>query len=385
MLVAIELGVVHAQSSAAPRVSVVWPEPITLLGEPLCIKIKADAISPSDYITRVQFFAQKTNPIGVVTNPPFALLWDLGSGITNYSGGPLVLTAVATDNRGLSATSAPVNVYLVIQPPFPVLKIASPENGAVFATSANTPLSAELLASLCDTGPEEFFVGTNSVGIVNTNGSNDTFSASTPLFSVTVSNLAEGSYKLGVHCLGADGGYCSCGSVNISVVKLAVVSPRLGTNGAVAFDVVTSYAGKQNVIEVSTNLLSWTPLSTNQPSASTFTFTDFLQLRAPSAFIGCRSLRNEVGGQPHPGGVPDSSQHLRCWLLAVNPSGSSFANEAARYFRRTRFWGPVGSALAGGSAEKTACAAIQCPSRLRVHRPEWRQSPRAVPILGGVP
>ena len=78
------------------------------------------------------------------------------------------LTAVARDSAGMSATSAPVNVYFSLGPQYSVLAMTSPANEAVFAASDTIQISAELLASPCDTGPEEFFVGTNSVGIVNT-------------------------------------------------------------------------------------------------------------------------------------------------------------------------------------------------------------------------
>src|SRR5262249_15680926 len=82
-------------------------------------------------------------------------------------------------------------------------------------------------------------------GVVNTNGWNETFMDTTPLFSMSVSNLSEGEYKLGVHYLGLDGGYCRWGSVDIRIVKLAAVSPRIVTGTNFQFDVVTAFAGKR--------------------------------------------------------------------------------------------------------------------------------------------
>lgn len=274
LLLAVELTDLHAQSQPPPQVSVLWPNPGIEVTSTLLIKIKAEAFSHGGSIAQVQFF-DRTNLIGAVTNPPFNLLWSVGSGMTNADYVPLILNAVATDNLGLSSTSAPVSLRVYVgRPEGPIAGITSPQNGAVLAAPATFLLSAEVLASLGDTGPEEFFIGTNSVGIVNSNGMNEMLSATTPPVSITLSNLFEGSYNLAVDYLGLNGRYCFCDSINISVVKLAVISPRLGTNGAVAFDVVTSYARRQNVIEVSTNLLSWIPLSTNLPSGSTFTFTD---------------------------------------------------------------------------------------------------------------
>ena len=44
--------------------------------------------------------------------------------------------------------------------------------------------------------------------------------------------------------------------------------------GRVQFEAVTSFPGRQTMIQASRNLLDWVPVSTNQPSSNTFTFTD---------------------------------------------------------------------------------------------------------------
>lgn len=264
-------AVVQGQSNAPPQVSILFPDSSTVIRGGICIKLKAEATSPNGSITQVQFFAQNTNPIGFVTNSPFSKVWQIGQGITNQYVDLLVLTAVATDSAGITATSAPVTLPFDLQPPQTVLKMVSPSNGAVFATSDTILLSAELLSSECDTGPEEFFVGTNSVGIVNTNGLNEAFTDATPLFSMSMSNLSEGDYEMSVRYLGRDGAY---GSAHVRVVRLAAISPRLVSGKNLAFDVVTSFSGRANVIEISNDLFNWTPISTNTPAASRFTFVD---------------------------------------------------------------------------------------------------------------
>ena len=237
----------------------------------MCVKLKAEAASPGASITNVEFFADQTNSLGSVAIPPFSHVWN--GVLTNpVNRDFFALTAVARNNAGLNATSAPVTVFFVVGPPYSVLAMTSPTNGAVFASSDTIQMSAELLASPCDTGPEEFFVGTNSVGIVNTNGRNETFSDATPVFSLAVSNLAEGNYTLGVQYLGL--GPCTCGSVNVRVVDLAAISPRIVSGMNLAFDVVTSFSGRANVIEISNDLSSWTPISTNTPAGTSFTFVD---------------------------------------------------------------------------------------------------------------
>src|SRR2546425_864429 len=92
------------------------------------------------------------------------------------------LLTVAVDDLGAQTESAIVTVnYYTGAPPQPVLEIISPPDGAVFQAPAAFVFSAELLASTGDTGPVEFFVGTNSVGIVDQGG---WFSATTPPSSI---------------------------------------------------------------------------------------------------------------------------------------------------------------------------------------------------------
>jgi hypothetical protein len=288
LLLASECGIIRAQSNGPPQISILWPDSNAVLRTFLYIKIEANATSPSGSISQVQFLAQ-TNVIGVVTNAPFNLVWSIGVGITNPIYDRLVLSAVATDTAGLTTTSAPVTVYMTDgRPPSPFLRITSPQNGSVFAAPATFLVGAELLASVGDTGPEEFFLGTNSVGVVNTNGRNETFTVSTPSFSTAVSNLVEGSYQLSVQYLGSDGAYCPCQPINIRVVKLAALSPNIGPDGRFGFEIVTSFPGKQNVIEVSTNLVNWIPIATNQPSTTTFTFTDPVQSTGSARFYRAR-------------------------------------------------------------------------------------------------
>ncbi len=90
----------------------------------------------------------------------YSLVW------SNAPVGNHVLTAIATDNNGLSSTSAPVAVSVIQSlPPNPVVvRIISPPNGAVFRAPINLPLFAYAY-----TGFEEvsvgFYDGTNFLGL----------------------------------------------------------------------------------------------------------------------------------------------------------------------------------------------------------------------------
>src|SRR6185436_10741151 len=114
----------------------------------------------------------------------------------------------------------------------------------------------------------------NSVGTVTQSGP---FTVSTPPYSLTVTNLPEGDYQLSLR----KGGFSadsyapgSCDPVFIHVTKLGIRPPRLKPDSRFEFDVVTSFTTNQNIIEVSSNLLNWTPISTNVPMSNSFTFAE---------------------------------------------------------------------------------------------------------------
>ena len=264
----------QAQSSnLPPEVSIVWPtdacENAFLFHRPSCLKIKAIAEDPDGSIAEVRFFTAGVL-IGVVTNAPFEIVW-LGPGGTGY------LRAVAVDNLGAANQSATV---IVVFPDFynspPVFAVRSPAKESIFPAPGAFVFSAELLSTAnCESGAVEFFLGTNSVGVVTQSGP---FTASTALYSLTVTNVPEGDYLLSVRKDGNTwtGSYApgSCDPVVIHVVKLGVKAPRMTPDNRCEFEVVTTFPTNQNIIETSSNLLNWTPISTNVPMTNSFTFTE---------------------------------------------------------------------------------------------------------------
>src|SRR6266404_6182462 len=272
LLLACWAALAHAQPGppdCPPQVSILWPTPDDRFSSGIFIKVKAGLTDPDGSVSEMQFFAN-TNLIGIVTNQPFNLVWQvILPGVEN---GQFDLKTVAVENLGAKTEYAPVRLgYYTGFPPAPVLDITSPRDGTLAASPATFVFSAELLATLWATGPVEFFVDTNSVGLVVQGG---TFSPTTPLNSVTVSNLLEGDYKLSVAYRGQNGGYCHCGSTTIHVVKLGVQLPSVAPDGRLQFEVVTSFPGKSTIIQASPNLPDWLPVSTNQPSSNSFTFTE---------------------------------------------------------------------------------------------------------------
>ena len=205
--------------------------------------------------------------IAVVTNPPFNIVTQLGKGYVS-------LQAVAVDNQGATAESRIIGVYAgLLRACSPVVEIISPRNGAYFAAPATFVFSAEVLASCIDAGPVEFFIGTNSVGLVN---GTRYLMATTPPASVTVSNLEAGEYKLNVQYREQHGLYCPCSRITntIHVVNLGVEYPRLTPAGQFQFEVLTSFPGVKTIVQASPDLAGWTPVSTNYPTGNSFLFTE---------------------------------------------------------------------------------------------------------------
>jgi hypothetical protein len=260
-----------AETNQPPAVSIVWPRDGYSFGAiSTAIKIKANVSSNAGAtVTQVQFFVER-DLIGTVTNAPFNLVWQVYLPGVDY--GDFDLLAFALDSLGRRAESSPVSFhYSSTQPTFAVVEMLTPRNGSVFAAPATFVFSAEVLASEGDAGPVEFFVDDNSVGVAS---GSEFLRATTPPVSVVISNLLEGEHVLQVKYLGGGSCYCDYITNKIRVVRLEMRSPRLTPEGRFQFDVVASLPGIKTIVQVSPDLAAWTPITTNQPSGTTLTFTD---------------------------------------------------------------------------------------------------------------
>ncbi len=76
---------------------------------PSNVQIDATAFDDGGYIAQVKFF-NGTNLLWMLTNAPYSFTW------TNPAAGSYIVTAVATDNSGLSATSSPVSITVNLIP-----------------------------------------------------------------------------------------------------------------------------------------------------------------------------------------------------------------------------------------------------------------------------
>jgi phosphatidylserine/phosphatidylglycerophosphate/cardiolipin synthase-like enzyme len=100
-----EQGTAQLDPNATPTVSITSPAASAAFTAPAAVTISANASDPDGTISRVDFYANGTL-VGSATAPPFSTTWNVSSPGTKS------LTAKAIDNRGASATAAPVSVVI---------------------------------------------------------------------------------------------------------------------------------------------------------------------------------------------------------------------------------------------------------------------------------
>lgn len=245
-------------TNVPPAVSIIEPPDGGVFYTPTNIQILAKAFDPNALVTNVEFFAG-TNDLGpgnpVVLDPPgiggvtglvYLFTW------LDAPAGDYPLTAVATDNSGVSSASATVNITVLTGPPTnvpPVVRIVNPPNGKTFWSPVTIPIYAYahdpdgLVASV------EFFDGTNSLGFGHPvtvavplgSGSNATGTPLPPVFPTNLFFLVWSNAPVGTNRLTAeatDNGGTSTISDPVTITVLP--SPPPPTNRPPIVNIVAS-------------------------------------------------------------------------------------------------------------------------------------------------
>ena len=122
-----------------PTVSITAPSAGASFTEPASVSIAATAADADGSVSSVAFLVNGAQ-VGSSTTSPFTFTW------TGAMAGTYSLTAVATDNLGMSTTSAAVSI--VVTTPTPRINVALAANGAVATASsqlnANYPPSGAI-------------------------------------------------------------------------------------------------------------------------------------------------------------------------------------------------------------------------------------------------
>lgn len=182
-------------------------------------------------------------------------------------------------NSGLQLTFPATGVYsykdqydssgtVTVIPP-PTVTITSPTNNAVFPAPATFTVQATASASAGDSVNDvQFFLDDGS-------GPNSIADVFTPPYTNSVTNLAAGVYTLSAVATDAYG-LTSTNAITATVTGSATISlgsPRF-VAGQFLFDVTGLTAGETNIVQASTDLISWTPTATNIASTTSITVTN---------------------------------------------------------------------------------------------------------------
>ncbi|MFN0120336.1 MAG: Ig-like domain-containing protein, partial [Blastocatellia bacterium] len=194
-LTSVDVGL---RTNAAPAIAITAPQNGASFNAPGEILLSANASDNDGTISKVEFFDGATL-IGTATSAPFRLTW------SNPAPGPHTLTARATDNQGLSATSAPVSISINANAP-PTVTLTAPQNGASFNAPGEILLSANASDNDGTISKVEFFDGATLLG-----------AATSAPFRLTWNNPAPGSHTLTARATDNQGLSATSAPVSISI------------------------------------------------------------------------------------------------------------------------------------------------------------------------
>ena len=160
----------------APLVTMTSPADGAVFNFPAGLALGATAFDPDGSIAKVEFYENGTNKLGQATVAPYGFNW------TNAAPGMHAITAVATDNLGSTAASAPVSI--VVNAP-PTVALVSPSNGASLPEGSTINLVATATDSDGTVARVDFYQGASLLGT-------DTTSP----YSFVWTNVAGGVYTL---------------------------------------------------------------------------------------------------------------------------------------------------------------------------------------------
>jgi RHS repeat-associated protein len=196
---------------------------LTTLAAPANITLTGSAADSDGTVTKVEFFATGAGLLATFNAPPYTFNWQ------NIPRGSYALSAVATDNQGLTSNPGGPKFLIVTDPP--TVALTSPANNATFSTPANVTLTAQASDPDGSIQKVEFFQGSTLVATVT----------AAP-YTTTVNNLTTGSYSFTAKATDNQEVATTSAPVSITVSASATTmyfihtdhlnTPRAITNGA---------------------------------------------------------------------------------------------------------------------------------------------------------
>jgi fibronectin type 3 domain-containing protein len=184
-------------------IAITTPTNNTVFPAPANIPISA-AVVDEDGVSQVQFF-QGTNILATFTEEPYSFTW------SNAPAGAYTLTAVATDDYGLTITSSVVNVEV---DDWAVVTLTNPVNNARILAGTNLTLAASASEPGASIALVQFFAGTNLLG-----------GATNAPFSLIWTNVPAGAFALSAQATDNNGLTSTSAVVNLMAVGIAITNP----------------------------------------------------------------------------------------------------------------------------------------------------------------
>ncbi|MDB5257384.1 MAG: peptidase domain protein [Chitinophagaceae bacterium] len=194
---AASVAVTVTNVNQAPVVTITSPANNAAFVAPASITINATATDDGS-IAKVDFYNGATL-LGSDATSPYSFTW------TNVAAGNYTIHAVATDNLGLTGTTASVALTVTNTNQPPVVAITSPANHSTFTA----PASISITATASDDGSVtkvEFYNGTVFLG-----------SDATSPYTFTWANVAAGTYTINAKATD-NSGNSSTASVTVTVI-----------------------------------------------------------------------------------------------------------------------------------------------------------------------
>jgi hypothetical protein len=189
-----------------PQVTLTAPRDGDVFAAGQNIALGANATDSDGTITKVEFFAG-TTLVGTANSSPFTLSWN------NVSAGAYAITAKATDNTGISTTSAVANISVVAAMS---ASIDSPAAGASFAQGQPIFIRCRASAPGHSISKVDFYADGSLIGSVPF-GSSSTVTA-----TLGWSGAPAGAHNLVAKALTTDGLTLTASTVSVTVSDLAV-------------------------------------------------------------------------------------------------------------------------------------------------------------------
>jgi Big-like domain-containing protein/carboxypeptidase family protein/beta-propeller repeat-containing protein/IPT/TIG domain-containing protein len=165
-------------NNAAPSVSLASPTAGAIYTAPGSVPLTANASDADGSISKVVFYAG-TNQIAALTASPYNATW------SNVPAGSYSITAIATDNNGLSSISTAAQINVKEPNGQPAVSLTAPLNNAIYPVGSNINLAATASDVDGSVTQVQFFVGGNLLG-----------TDMTAPYTFAWNNVAAGAYTL---------------------------------------------------------------------------------------------------------------------------------------------------------------------------------------------